>query len=54
MDVSANQSQVAGLGRVFQPDQERIHHRLLAIGVSHRGAVLLLYGLSLALSGLAS
>jgi len=39
--------------RMFEPDREHIHHRLLAVGFSHRGAVLLLYGLGLALSLLA-
>jgi UDP-GlcNAc:undecaprenyl-phosphate GlcNAc-1-phosphate transferase len=29
--------------RLFLPDQGHIHHRLLRIGLSHRGAVLLLY-----------
>jgi UDP-GlcNAc:undecaprenyl-phosphate GlcNAc-1-phosphate transferase len=41
------------LGRVFEADQEHIHHRLMARGLSHRATVLLLYGLSLASSGLA-
>jgi UDP-GlcNAc:undecaprenyl-phosphate GlcNAc-1-phosphate transferase len=43
----------ASLARLFQADQEHIHHRLLAGGLTHRGTVLLLYVLSLALSGLA-
>jgi UDP-GlcNAc:undecaprenyl-phosphate/decaprenyl-phosphate GlcNAc-1-phosphate transferase len=30
---------------LFQADREHIHHRLLAIGLSHRQAVLVLYGL---------
>lgn len=34
------------LARIFMPDQAHIHHRLLASGLSHRGAVLLLYALS--------
>jgi UDP-N-acetylmuramyl pentapeptide phosphotransferase/UDP-N-acetylglucosamine-1-phosphate transferase len=38
---------------MFEPDQGHIHHRLLAAGLSHRHAVLFLYGLALALSGLA-
>ncbi len=41
------------LKRMFEPDREHIHHRLLAVGFSHRGAVLLLYGLGLVLSLLA-
>ena len=43
----------AGLRHVFAPDQEHIHHRLLALGLSHRNAVLLLYVVSLALAMLA-
>ena len=39
--------------RMFEPDRDHIHHRLLAVGFSHRGAVLLLYGLGLVLSLLA-
>ena len=42
-----------GLRRVFQPDRGHIHHRLLAAGLSHRAAVMILYALSLALSALA-
>jgi len=40
---------------IFQGDREHIHHRLLALGFSHRGAVLTLYFTSvvLALSSLA-
>lgn len=40
---------------IFQGDREHIHHRLLALGLSHRGAVLTLYCISvvLALSSLA-
>ncbi|MBK8480831.1 MAG: undecaprenyl/decaprenyl-phosphate alpha-N-acetylglucosaminyl 1-phosphate transferase [Proteobacteria bacterium] len=40
---------------IFQGDREHIHHRLLALGLSHRGAVLTLYFISvlLALSSLA-
>jgi UDP-GlcNAc:undecaprenyl-phosphate/decaprenyl-phosphate GlcNAc-1-phosphate transferase len=38
---------------MFAADQRHIHHRLLALGFSHRNAVLLLYALSLGLSGLA-
>jgi UDP-GlcNAc:undecaprenyl-phosphate GlcNAc-1-phosphate transferase len=41
------------LKRMFEPDREHIHHRLLAVGFSHRGAVLLLYGLGVGLSLLA-
>jgi UDP-GlcNAc:undecaprenyl-phosphate GlcNAc-1-phosphate transferase len=38
---------------MFAADQHHIHHRLLALGFSHRNAVLLLYALALGLSGLA-
>ncbi|MGO0123578.1 glycosyltransferase family 4 protein [Desulfothermobacter acidiphilus] len=36
---------------IFRPDREHLHHRLLVIGFSHRGAVLFIYALS-ALLGL--
>jgi UDP-GlcNAc:undecaprenyl-phosphate GlcNAc-1-phosphate transferase len=42
-----------GLRHVFLADQQHVHYRLLDIGLSHRKAVLLLYGVSLALSLLA-
>jgi UDP-GlcNAc:undecaprenyl-phosphate GlcNAc-1-phosphate transferase len=32
---------------VFSPDRGHIHHRLLAAGINHRRAVLILYGLSI-------
>lgn len=35
---------------IFSADREHIHHRLLALGLTHRGAVLTLYGCSIALS----
>jgi UDP-GlcNAc:undecaprenyl-phosphate GlcNAc-1-phosphate transferase len=38
---------------MFVADQRHIHHRLLALGFSHRGAVLLLYTVALSLSFLA-
>ncbi len=34
---------------MFQADREHIHHRLVALGLSHRNAVLILYGLCLVL-----
>ncbi len=43
---------VTSMKRMFEPDQDHIHHRLLSVGFSHRGAVLTLYGLALALSTL--
>ena len=39
--------------RVFLPDRGHFHHRLLEAGMSHRGAVLSLYGCALALAGAA-
>ncbi len=39
--------------RVFLPDRGHIHHRLLETGMSHRGAVLSLYGSAIALAGAA-
>jgi len=39
--------------RMFQPDRGHIHHRLLAMGLSSRKAVLILYGATLALCLLA-
>jgi len=39
--------------RMFQPDRGHIHHRLLAMGLSSRKAVLILYGVTLALCLLA-
>lgn len=35
---------VAGIASVFRADREHIHDRLLALGMNHRRAVLLLYG----------
>ncbi|AEG16853.1 Glycosyl transferase, family 4, conserved region-containing protein [Desulfofundulus kuznetsovii DSM 6115] len=31
---------------IFQPDKEHLHHQLLALGLSHRQAVLVIYGIS--------
>jgi len=39
--------------RMFRPDKGHIHHRLLAMGLSSRNAVLILYGATLALCLLA-
>jgi UDP-N-acetylmuramyl pentapeptide phosphotransferase/UDP-N-acetylglucosamine-1-phosphate transferase/glycosyltransferase involved in cell wall biosynthesis len=33
--------------RIFTPDRDHIHHRLLKLGYTHRRAVLLLYGITL-------
>ncbi len=35
---------VRNLDHIFLPDKEHIHHRLLEFGLSHRNAVLVLYG----------
>ena len=35
---------------IFQPDKEHLHHRLLALGFSHRDTVFLIYGITLILS----
>jgi UDP-GlcNAc:undecaprenyl-phosphate GlcNAc-1-phosphate transferase len=43
-------SKLRSVNKMFEPDRSHIHHRLLALGFSHRNAVLLLYGLSLCLS----
>src|SRR5262249_24186022 len=37
---------------MFSGDKEHIHHRLLALGLSHRSVVLVLYAVALALGGL--
>jgi len=31
---------------IFQPDKEHLHHQLMAMGLSHRQAVLAIYGVS--------
>jgi UDP-GlcNAc:undecaprenyl-phosphate GlcNAc-1-phosphate transferase len=43
------------LNRVFLPDRQHIHHRLIDLGLSHRAAVLVLYivGLTFALAAFA-
>jgi len=33
--------------RIFMPDRDHIHHRLLQLGYTHRRAVLLLYGITI-------
>jgi UDP-GlcNAc:undecaprenyl-phosphate GlcNAc-1-phosphate transferase len=38
---------------IFRPDRKHIHHRLVEFGLTRRGAVLVLYGLSLSCSLLA-
>lgn len=39
--------------RMFEADQAHIHHRLLAIGFSHRNVVLVMYAIALGLSAMA-
>jgi len=38
---------------MFQPDKSHLHHRLLRLGLDHRNVVLLLYGATVLLGGLA-
>jgi hypothetical protein len=38
---------------IFLPDREHIHHRLIDLGLSHRNAVLTLYGVAALLVGAA-
>ncbi|NUQ74701.1 MAG: undecaprenyl/decaprenyl-phosphate alpha-N-acetylglucosaminyl 1-phosphate transferase [Polyangiaceae bacterium] len=38
---------------LFSPDRGHIHHRLLDMGLTHRRAVLIIYGVSVVLTGLA-
>ena len=38
-------SYLAGLARIFQPDRRHLHHRLLRLGLGHRGAAYALYGI---------
>lgn len=40
---------VTGSASIFRADREHIHHRLLALGLTHRRAVWLLYGVSVVL-----
>jgi UDP-GlcNAc:undecaprenyl-phosphate GlcNAc-1-phosphate transferase len=39
--------------RIVQPDSSHIHHQLMALGLSPRGTVILLYALTLLLAGIA-
>jgi UDP-GlcNAc:undecaprenyl-phosphate/decaprenyl-phosphate GlcNAc-1-phosphate transferase len=45
-DQPKTESFVLKLKSMFQPDKSHIHHRLIARGLSHRNAVLVLYGIS--------
>ncbi len=38
---------------IFSPDRGHLHHRLLSAGLSHRNAVIMIYGVSLLLAGTA-
>jgi UDP-GlcNAc:undecaprenyl-phosphate GlcNAc-1-phosphate transferase len=38
-------SHVAGLRRIFQPDRAHLHHRMLRLGLGHRGAACALWAL---------
>jgi UDP-GlcNAc:undecaprenyl-phosphate GlcNAc-1-phosphate transferase len=42
----------SGIGSIARADRQHIHHRLLGRGVTHRSAVLILYAVCVALSGL--
>lgn len=42
--VSIARRWVGSKGGIFDPDRNHIHHRLLALGIDHRRAVLTLYG----------
>ncbi len=44
---------LVGRASVFRPDRQHIHHRLLAMGLTQRHAVLLLYGVCIGLGVLA-
>jgi UDP-GlcNAc:undecaprenyl-phosphate GlcNAc-1-phosphate transferase len=44
---------VVGSASIFHADRNHIHHRLLAMGLTHRRTVLLLYGVCISLSVLA-
>lgn len=43
--MASPRSHLAGLGRVFQPDRNHIHHRLLRVGFGQRAAAWALYGI---------
>jgi UDP-GlcNAc:undecaprenyl-phosphate GlcNAc-1-phosphate transferase len=52
-DQASLRERFLGARSMFQPDKRHIHHRLLALGFSHRNAVLYLYAMALGLSLLA-
>jgi UDP-GlcNAc:undecaprenyl-phosphate GlcNAc-1-phosphate transferase len=43
--VGSWRSHLAGMTRVFQPDRNHIHHRLLRVGLGQRGVAWALYGI---------
>jgi UDP-GlcNAc:undecaprenyl-phosphate GlcNAc-1-phosphate transferase len=54
MDTLLAMARRAVRGRpLFQPDKEHIHHKLMARGLSHRQAVLVLYGFCVLLGAIA-
>jgi UDP-GlcNAc:undecaprenyl-phosphate GlcNAc-1-phosphate transferase len=54
LDTLLAMSRRAVRGRpLFRADKEHIHHRLLGLGLTHRQAVLVLYGMCLVLGGVA-
>lgn len=53
VEVESRASWLAALKRMFEADQRHFHHRLLAMGFSHRGAVLTLYAFAAGLSSFA-
>jgi UDP-GlcNAc:undecaprenyl-phosphate GlcNAc-1-phosphate transferase len=38
---------------IFLPDKNHLHHRLMAMGMSHRRSVFIIYGISAFFSGIA-
>lgn len=38
---------------IFKPDKDHLHHRLMALGLSHRKCVLVIYGISTVFAGVA-
>jgi UDP-N-acetylmuramyl pentapeptide phosphotransferase/UDP-N-acetylglucosamine-1-phosphate transferase len=48
-DIKRYQFLFMGRPALFSADRDHIHHRLLSFGISHRRAVLLLYGVSVAI-----
>jgi UDP-GlcNAc:undecaprenyl-phosphate/decaprenyl-phosphate GlcNAc-1-phosphate transferase len=50
---SSLRKQILVAKRMFTADRDHVHHRMLAMGFSHRSAVLALYGFAAALSCLA-